>query len=171
MTHLLYTTLPTDLPTINKDLLILMAAYYGNIERYARLRRPNRWGRWEISCAVRGIYHNTMIAKWWSLQPGKKPFPIEEAIHARFIMNNDLSQITPDSKFLPYCIWYPSFPHVATCKELVRRVPRSSSSSLTVTSEQTTTAHAASLSTKIAEPHSIISSAVPSVFTAGGVGS
>jgi hypothetical protein len=37
VTHLLYTPLPTNLPTMNKDLLILMAAYYGNIERYACL--------------------------------------------------------------------------------------------------------------------------------------
>jgi hypothetical protein len=123
MTHLLYTPLPTDLPTINKDLLILMAAYYGNIERYVRLRRPNKWVGSEMCCAVRGIYHNTMFAKWWSLQPGEVPFPIQEAIHARFIMNNDLSRITPDTKCLPYCIFYPSYPHVATCKELVRRVP------------------------------------------------
>ncbi|KAF7122875.1 hypothetical protein CNMCM5793_000985 [Aspergillus hiratsukae] len=64
-----------------------------------------------------------MFAKWWSLQPGKKPLRIEQAIHARFIMNNDLSRITPETKHLPYCIWYPSFPHVATSKELVRRVP------------------------------------------------
>ncbi|RHZ52470.1 hypothetical protein CDV55_100117, partial [Aspergillus turcosus] len=123
VTHLLYMTLPTNLPTINKDLLILMAAYYGNIERYARLRRPNRWVRCEISYAVRGIYHNTMFAKWWSLQPGKAPFPIEEAINARFIMNNDISRIAPETKYLPYCTYYPSYPHVATCRELVTHVP------------------------------------------------
>ncbi|GIJ90508.1 hypothetical protein Asppvi_009464 [Aspergillus pseudoviridinutans] len=28
-----------------------------------------------------------------------------------------------DSDELPYCIWYPSFPRLATCKELLRRVP------------------------------------------------
>ncbi|KAF7122878.1 hypothetical protein CNMCM5793_000988 [Aspergillus hiratsukae] len=48
MTHLLYMPLPTDLPTMNKDLLILMAAYYANIERYARLRRPNNWVPTEV---------------------------------------------------------------------------------------------------------------------------
>ncbi|EAW20314.1 uncharacterized protein NFIA_099490 [Aspergillus fischeri NRRL 181] len=123
VTHLLYTPLPTDLPTMNKDLLILMAAYYGNIEWYARLRRPNTWIVGELSCVVRGIYHNTMFAKWWTLQPGREPYQIEQAINARFIMNNDLSRITPETRCLPYCIWYPSFPHVTTCKELVRRVP------------------------------------------------
>ncbi|KAF4224827.1 hypothetical protein CNMCM6457_008888 [Aspergillus fumigatiaffinis] len=123
VTHLLYTPLPADLPTMNKDLLILMAAYYGNIERYARLRRPNTWLVGELSCVVRGIYHNTMFAKWWTLQPGREPYQIEQAINARFIMNNDLSRITPETRCLPYCIWYPSFPHVTTCRELVRRVP------------------------------------------------
>ncbi|GFF48409.1 hypothetical protein IFM58399_08293 [Aspergillus lentulus] len=125
VSHLLYTPLPADLPTMNKDLLILMAAYYGNIERYARLRRPNSWVTTEVECVVRGVYHNSMFAKWWSLQPGPGPAPdrIEKAINARFIMNNDLSRITPETRHLPYCIWYPSFPHVATCKELLRRVP------------------------------------------------
>ncbi len=33
--------LPLDLPTVDKDLLILMAAYYGDIDRYERLRRPS----------------------------------------------------------------------------------------------------------------------------------
>lgn len=40
VSHLLYTPLPADLPTMDKDLLIQMAAYYGNINRYSRLRRP-----------------------------------------------------------------------------------------------------------------------------------
>ncbi|KAJ5968334.1 hypothetical protein N7501_004582 [Penicillium viridicatum] len=34
--------LPADIPTVDKDLLILMAAWSGNIDRYARLRRPTR---------------------------------------------------------------------------------------------------------------------------------
>ncbi|EAA61591.1 predicted protein [Aspergillus nidulans FGSC A4] len=38
-------------------------------------------------------------------------------------MNNDLSRITPETKHLPYCIWYTSVPHPSTCKELFRRVP------------------------------------------------
>lgn len=67
VTPLLYTPLPDDLPTVGKDLLILMAAYYGDIERYVRLRRSVMLEK-ELSCIVRGIYHNTMFAKWWSLQ-------------------------------------------------------------------------------------------------------
>jgi hypothetical protein len=39
ITPLLSAPLPIDLPTVEKDLLILMAAYYGDIDRYARLRR------------------------------------------------------------------------------------------------------------------------------------
>jgi hypothetical protein len=38
--RLLYEPLPLDLPMCDKDPLILMAAYYGNIDRYDRLRRP-----------------------------------------------------------------------------------------------------------------------------------
>ncbi|GIK07218.1 hypothetical protein Aspvir_002875 [Aspergillus viridinutans] len=60
VSHLLYTPLPADLPTMNKDLLILMATYYGNIERYARLRRPNNWITTEVESVVRGIYHNSI---------------------------------------------------------------------------------------------------------------
>ena len=38
-TWLLYSSLPKDLLAIHKDLLILMAAYEGDIDRYTRLRR------------------------------------------------------------------------------------------------------------------------------------
>ncbi|OJJ01889.1 hypothetical protein ASPVEDRAFT_52724 [Aspergillus versicolor CBS 583.65] len=47
----------------------------------------------------------------------------DDPINARFIMNNDLSRITPETTLLPYCIWYPSVPHPSTCKELFRRLP------------------------------------------------
>lgn len=123
VSHLLYTPLPADLPTMNKDVLILMAAYYGDVDRYSRLRRP-RPVMSEPHCVVRGIYHNTMFAKWWSLQqPSFMSSWVQQAITARFIMNNDLSRVTPDTKFPPYCIWYPSVPHPSTCKELFRRLP------------------------------------------------
>jgi hypothetical protein len=57
---LLYSPLPPDLPALrfSKDLLILMAACDGNIDRYARLKRPVFMDG-EIMCVVRGIYHNT----------------------------------------------------------------------------------------------------------------
>lgn len=62
VTPLLYTPLPADLPTQNKDFLILMAAYYGDVDRYSRLRRPVAVPT-EHQCIVRGIYHNTLFAK------------------------------------------------------------------------------------------------------------
>jgi hypothetical protein len=64
---LLYSPLPTDLPPVNNDLFILHAAYSGNIDRYTRLRRPSTL-KAEGGCVVRGIYHEIMFAKWWSLQ-------------------------------------------------------------------------------------------------------
>lgn len=54
---LLYAPLPTDLPPINKDMLILLAAYHGNIDRYARLRRP-KMVEFEQECIIYGIHHN-----------------------------------------------------------------------------------------------------------------
>jgi len=94
--HLLFTPLPADLPTAHKDPLILSAAYYGDIDRYARLKRPEMV-EFELECVVRGMYHNTMFAKWWSLQPrGSKDieaYEIGRAVEARFIMNNDLSRV------------------------------------------------------------------------------
>ena len=58
--------------------------------------------RGELECVVRGIYHNTMFAKWWSLQPvlstDENSLHIRRAIYARFIMNNDLSRITEDTE-------------------------------------------------------------------------
>jgi len=100
----LYSPLPKHLPNINKDLLIVMAAYNGDIDRYARLRRPITV-RSEHNCILRGIYHNTMFAKWWSLQPSARTnYRILSAINARFIMSNDLSRINDETKNLPYCI-------------------------------------------------------------------
>lgn len=69
MHQLLWNPLPIDLPEGNKDILILMAAYYGDLDRYVRLRRPNFVLPKEMLCVIRGIYHNSMFAKWWSLQP------------------------------------------------------------------------------------------------------
>ncbi|KFZ22978.1 hypothetical protein V502_02543 [Pseudogymnoascus sp. VKM F-4520 (FW-2644)] len=123
----LYTPLPADLPKINKDILILEAAYEGNVDRYVRLRRPDMLNG-EFQCVMRGIFHNTMFAKWWSLQPeAKDPDQkcLRSGINARFIMNNDLSRITDDTPEddLPYNIFYPSLPTSATLEELFRRKP------------------------------------------------
>lgn len=59
---LLYKPFPHDLPAINKDILILKAAYEGNMERYVRLRRPSLIKK-EQFCLERGIYHSTTFAK------------------------------------------------------------------------------------------------------------
>jgi hypothetical protein len=122
---LLYSPLPLDLNTMNKNLFILMAAYTGNIDRYARLRRPTMIpGEW--TCILRGIYHSPAYAKWWTLQPAPNiGFQFHQAIHARCIMSNDLSRITADTPahYLPYLIWYPQFPCEVTLRELVRRRP------------------------------------------------
>jgi len=51
---LLYSPLPVDLPTCDKEGLVLVAAYNGDIDRYARLRGP--WmltSEWQ--CIVHGI--------------------------------------------------------------------------------------------------------------------
>jgi hypothetical protein len=120
----LYNPLPKHLPNMNKDLLIVMAAYNGDIDRYARLRRPFNV-RGEHNCILRGIYHSTIFAKWWSLQTSASTnYRILSAINARFIMSNDLSRITDKTKDLPYCIWYPDLASEHTYRELAHRQPR-----------------------------------------------
>lgn len=123
MTELLWNPLPVDLPWGSKDLLVLMAAYYGNIDRYARLRRPLNVSMAESHCVVRGIYHNTMFAKWCSLQPDTAQYAC--AINARFIMTNDLSRITENTRDedLPHQIWFPLRARPETYVELARRKP------------------------------------------------
>ncbi len=127
---LLYSPLPADLPPIDKDVLILMAAHQGNIDRYDRLRRPRPIDL-EYECVIRGIYHSTPFAKWWSLNvcqwTGHSGHNgILAAAHARFTMINDLSWITPDihQGQLPYMIWYPVQPQPCTLHELLEREPR-----------------------------------------------
>ncbi|KAI0540899.1 hypothetical protein GGR58DRAFT_459448 [Xylaria digitata] len=130
MSGLLYLPLPNDLPPGNKNLLILMAAYHGDVDRYHRLRRPEML-RGEHDAIVRGIYHNSMFAMYMS-SPESRTGPtcsssaLRRAVHARFIMNNDLSRITtdtPDVSDLPYQIWYPDLAHSATYEELAYRRP------------------------------------------------
>ena len=119
---LLYTPLPQDLPTAQKDLLILMAAYYGDIDRYVRLRRPVMIEE-ESKCVVRGIYHNSMFAKWWSLQQTDN-FDIRGAINARRIMTNDLSFLDDNpNASIARVIWYPRRARPETYQELAERRP------------------------------------------------
>ncbi|KAM7198758.1 hypothetical protein V8F20_006073 [Naviculisporaceae sp. PSN 640] len=138
MIDLLWSPLPFDLPWGDKDLLILMAAYHGNIDRYARLRRPYHVSWAESHCVQRGIYHNTAFARWCSinLTGAASSCDIRAAITARFIMSNDLSRVpdaaadtddNDDNNFkgdLPLQIWYPQLAAEATYRELVLRQPR-----------------------------------------------
>ncbi|KAF9876435.1 hypothetical protein CkaCkLH20_05843 [Colletotrichum karsti] len=128
---LLYSPLPRDLPTTYKDVLINMAAYEGSIDRYARLRRPKRVMN-ELFCVARGIYHHTSFARW--LEPRMEEmygaeqvqaFALRQAVHARFIMNNDLSRLDErvDPSDLPLVVWYPHLPTRDTLREMVWRRP------------------------------------------------
>ncbi|KAJ6780967.1 hypothetical protein PWT90_05392 [Aphanocladium album] len=117
---LLEKPLPSNLPAVNKDVLILMAAYEGNMDRYARLARPSII-HGEEACIARGIYHNTSFAKWCATNG-----TCLSAVNARRTMVNDLSYLTPDiaDEDLPYMMWYPLRPDVNTLFEIVRREPR-----------------------------------------------
>lgn len=128
MTCLLYSPLPYNLPCGNKDLLLPSAAYSGDVDRYSRLRRPVMLFK-ETACVVQGICHNTMFAKWWSLQThkseGVRGRAIERAITARFITNNDISRVTSttDDRDLPYLMWYLDAPSANVLIELAQRKP------------------------------------------------
>ncbi|CAI7588743.1 unnamed protein product [Penicillium discolor] len=120
--RLLYEPLLADLPTVDKDLLIPMAAWSGNIDRYARLRRPTMI-HGELPCVIRGIYHQPFFAKWWLTQETSEY--IRQAIYARLILNNDLSWLndnTPDTD-LPVLIWFPKTAAIPTYTELSRLRP------------------------------------------------
>lgn len=123
---LLYEPLPPDLPALNKDLLILMAAYEGNVDRYLRLRRP-RMINHELHCVIRGIYHHTTFARWAGNalnQDAQGGIEIKKAVIARHIMCNDLSLAFVVHEFLlPYLIWYPLIPTQQTLSALARRLP------------------------------------------------
>ena len=123
--ELLYLPLPLHLPTIVKDPLIIMAAYEGNLDRYLRLRRPERI-MVEHGAVLRGIYHNTTFAKWWSLQEDVE-CDVRAATLARFIMVNDLSHITEtypeDEEEIPGMICWPLIPAERTLEVLAKRRP------------------------------------------------
>ncbi|CAG8199224.1 unnamed protein product [Penicillium salamii] len=138
----LWMPLPFDLPVLGKRLQAQMAAWEGNVDRYARLMHPRRLRtEEEYNCILRGIYHNTAFARWWAYQletnpariilPGKllsegnkrEIREIRTAINARRIMNNDISGIDDDSDCLPWLIWWPVMPSHSTCDELARKCP------------------------------------------------
>ncbi|TQV92267.1 hypothetical protein IF1G_08785 [Cordyceps javanica] len=136
--ELLYAPLPQDLPTVNKTLLIHMAAYHGDMDRYSRLiRRPLYMSETEFLCVVRGIYHHPMFARFWATQLDKatelanragetKRIEIQRAISARRIMCNDRQEFengwNPD-KPQPFLIWWPQKPHALTLLDMFDREP------------------------------------------------
>jgi hypothetical protein len=111
--------LPADLPFIEKDLLIVMAAYHGDIDRYVRLRRP-KMVIGELECCAHGIHHNSLFAAWWAKQHSKSSY-INKAIDARFIMEDILSRAP--YKPIPYMIWWPKLAHESTYRALSRLQP------------------------------------------------
>ena len=130
---LVFNPLPADLPLINKDKLIQAAAYNGDIDRYARLRRP-RMLKDEWAMVVHGIYHHPIFAKYWMTQVPDFPedtagdrykVKIRCAINARRIMSDDLSWLTPDipGHLLPELIWYPNVACLETYEKLARMIP------------------------------------------------
>jgi hypothetical protein len=138
--NLLDSPLPHDLPTTYKDLLILAAAYDGNVDRYARLRRPGFTVEYELFCLIRGVYKSTAMAHWLDRNPDiillvyrgwfgyGEPKELRRAIHARRVMNNDVHHIidanppVPDDE-LPYWIWWPTLPHPDALLELAEKRP------------------------------------------------
>lgn len=135
---LLHSPLPRDLPTMNKTLLISMAAYNGDVDRYTRLvnRREAFYG---IDQIIRGIHWNPLFARFWAQQLDEETdFAtrvkrradrdlIRKAISARRIMCNDLSEFLGSgwdlAKPKPFLIWWPHHPRCDTMLELHRWVP------------------------------------------------
>lgn len=97
-----------------------MAAYDGNADRYARLMDPREMGQTEVFCVIRGIYHNTIFARWWSDQLDTKnniqrvhTFRIKTeeitryirtAINARRVMVNDISGFNNETPYQLFLI-------------------------------------------------------------------
>jgi hypothetical protein len=139
---LLYEPLPLDLPTMKKTLLTEMAAFDGNIDRYARLATPARTiTKTELVCIVRGVYHHTMFARWWAKQiadgtPRVKAlqdsgfsylYRIRMAISARRIMLNDPQEFSicgwSAGAPQPFMIWWPLRPDHDMLRLLADKVP------------------------------------------------
>ena len=140
---LLYTPLPQDLPTVKKKLLVQMAAYDGNIDRYVRLTglSPVPMGRVEQLCVIRGIYHHTMFARFWALEIERNSpriqrlsatkiavvYSIKTAVSARRIMINDTQEFDrgwdTSTHPEPFLIWWPLRPSFETLHALLDKAP------------------------------------------------
>lgn len=82
---------------------------------------------WEF--VTDGIHLHTMFAKGWDLEleaAGCDEFGVRQAIHARYIMNNDLTHITEETpdRDLPDQVHYPELAQSSTYAELARRKPQ-----------------------------------------------
>ncbi|KAI1058764.1 hypothetical protein LB507_004123 [Fusarium sp. FIESC RH6] len=121
--ELLWKPLPQDLPTVKKTLLLQMAAYDGNIERFSRLAGGGRTlSDLDLECVERGILHHGMFARWWADQikddtVHARAVPhitwIQVTILARRIMVNDYAAFEkgwPAGAPKPYIIWWPLRP-------------------------------------------------------------
>lgn len=135
---LLYSPLPRDLPTMNKHLLIDMAAYNGDVDRYVRLVNRRTAFR-EINKIIRGIHWNPLFARFWAQQLDEETDLaaritnhcdrnlIRKAISARRIMCNDWSEFEENgwdpAKPKPFLIWWPHKPDYDTMLALRRSGP------------------------------------------------
>ncbi|KAF4505248.1 hypothetical protein G6O67_007217 [Ophiocordyceps sinensis] len=137
--RLLYEPLPVDLPTVKKTLLIQMAAFEGNVDRYVRLARRERMSAQEHICVLRGIYHHTMFARFWAsevernaprtrrLRNESQLINIKRAVSARRIMMNDFDEFAngwPPGAPMPFMIWWPRRPCDSTLWYLAEKVPQ-----------------------------------------------
>ncbi|KAJ5120600.1 uncharacterized protein N7515_009988 [Penicillium bovifimosum] len=126
---LLYSPLPSDLPPVNKDNLILSAAYRGDVDRYVRLRRPRMIDQ-EFHAIILGIYNHPLWARWWSTQVPEVPdkryeVDIRRAINVRRIISDDITCITPSTPkwLVPHRIWWPSVASPVTYVRLAQKRP------------------------------------------------
>jgi len=131
--------LPSDLPTVNKNLLILVAAYTGNIERYLRLRYKTPI-KFEIECLAHGCRHNPYMAAWVTNHPEataafatRKPWSgkyLRRSIQERRVMDNDYEHLldtstaakVPDDE-LPEDFWSPKMPSNHVLFSLAQKRP------------------------------------------------
>jgi hypothetical protein len=132
---LLHLPLPPDLPAFyfSKDLLSLTAAYEGNIDRYVRLKRPV-FVPGEIMCVTRGIYHNTLYARWWQdeIESAAERYQsweimryIKAAIAARYLMEGNPNYLLAQPlDFLPFQIWHPKQASEPTLQLVLRERPQ-----------------------------------------------
>lgn len=125
----LHKPLPDHLPPIQKDNLIVAAAFNGDIDRWYRLRRPVLVPN-ELDALIRGIHHSVFFARHMAdLQKNhngsEEAMALERATTARYIMSNDLSRVTPSThpSELPYNIWFPNVASQTTYTTLLKRKP------------------------------------------------